>query len=855
MRWQAGRNRCKASFTLCAAPDLRHNEATLSVTTRSQASDTHAFARLAYGLAAASWAAFLLLTSAYALLAYLPYTFYALVKAPPYDWLAWFAARHSGLYWGLGLLTLASALICRRGAALYAHAAAVGAVGAYLYGAPVAQVSNDASALRMAFVVLLPVWTAVVISLASLRSLAARPVEGSLPFSRAVVAGVALAALFDLGTLPPAALGTSVLLHAWSVVAHVFLAVVMVGVLNLARKLAARSRYPAATLWATSWALLTAVLWHAAAKLLSTALSFEGLPAQMYALALGASASALVLGLGVLLVPTSGVTSARAGYALGIIALAAVAGVRLQPAEHDWNNVVQGVGTALAWGALAACLFLVRPRRPDYSVPALLAVLLVGGAAYSGLYSAKIFWGAALGPTDEDIVNRFREHARHSASFRLAQFWLDISPAPPCGELCQILRQHTNIRDAVELGDVRLVEQFAPRVKPPHLFVLVVDSLRPDYLGAYNPKVDFTPNFDAFARDSLVVRNVYAPYTGTTLSEPALWAGMQLLHTHYPQPFAGVNNLERLLHAYDYRMYVSMDTVLRELLTPSPHIVPLDAGKKTWNRFEGCSTFAELRRRLEERTPGRPVFFYAQPVNIHQFAVNDLPPLRGSGWVRPGFSERISYRLNQLDRCFGELMTYLKRTGLYDDSIIVVTSDHGEGSEQLGRSSHSLTIYPEMLRIPLLIRLPQALRARYRVSNAGIHSLTDLTPTLYHLLGNTELAQHPLVGRSVLLRKDAPDPPRREQLLVASDVRAVYGLLTRGGEALYVVYDSPPESFLFDLASDPDGTRNLATDALSREYNRQIVEQLQAIASFYGYRPRLFHSNPETGQAPTRAAP
>src|SRR5262249_56637696 len=63
------------------------------------------------------------------------------------------------------------------------------------------------------------------------------------------------------------------------------------------------------------------------------------------------------------------------------------------------------------------------------------------------------------------------------------------------------------------------------RTRVPHLFIVIIDSLRPDYVSAYNPRVTFTPAIGAFARDSLVMRRAYTAYSGTSLSEAGLWAG------------------------------------------------------------------------------------------------------------------------------------------------------------------------------------------------------------------------------------------------------------------------------------------------------------------------------------------
>ena len=112
--------------------------------------------------------------------------------------------------------------------------------------------------------------------------------------------------------------------------------------------------------------------------------------------------------------------------------------------------------------------------------------------------------------------------------------------------------------------------------------------MRPDFLGAYNPKVDFTPNIDGFAKDSVVFHHAYTQYAGTTLSEPAIWAGAMLLHAHYLRPFGNVNSLEKLAKTDGYKMVVSYDSVLKEILSPTDDLTKLDTDKPAWNEFEMC---------------------------------------------------------------------------------------------------------------------------------------------------------------------------------------------------------------------------------------------------------------------------
>jgi arylsulfatase A-like enzyme len=370
----------------------------------------------------------------------------------------------------------------------------------------------------------------------------------------------------------------------------------------------------------------------------------------------------------------------------------------------------------------------------------------------------------------------------------------------------------------------------------------VIDSMRPDYLGAYNPKADFTPNLDTLARDSVVVRNVWTPYAGTSLSEPAIWAGAMQLHAHFLQPFERVNSLEKLVKTDGYQMIVSYDEILREILSPSDDLVKLDTDKKLWNQLEFCSTVQQAESALDHRAgAARPIFLYTQPKNVHQFARNDLPQAKAANWpAHPGFNYRVSFELHQVDECMGGFIGWLKTRGLYDNSVIIVTSDHGDATGEFGRNSHSLVIYPEIMRVPLIMHLPKSMQGKFVHDDERVSALIDITPTLYYVLGHRPIVSNPLFGHPLLM-ETAEELHRyhRDDLFMASDVRAAYGVLADNGRYFYAIYDSPAQSYLYDLVQDPHGEHNVLTDALKKHYDEQVIEHLHTIADFYGYKPGI----------------
>jgi hypothetical protein len=805
------------------------------------------------------WGMYLVLTSVYCLLAFLPYTYFALIKAPAYAWMPWFAHHHTVLYW---LALFAAAASNRAGKKTRTDVLLFGALalgGIYLAARPfMPTLQNNWAAYRWSLIFLLPLmmtaawdlhqhWPAAEdehndISLLEYSS-------GILVAIAAAVIYVAGAAVHSHAEKVPLHFGLGRLeITGWSLLSHVLVAIIVISVLNLIRLVTRHARRPTSLRLVLNGLAIAVVIGIVLDHFLASALSFEGWPSHLYAVFF---AVALTIFFGSLVSPflSAEETPLRASksifrslllpFAVGLSILAIALPTMI--GGGDWNGVQQSTFTVLFWIVLGFCVYTLRPRRKRYSAATILAILLLTGFTYKALQATEIFWGRALGRTDDDVARAMDTYAAQDASFQLAHHILGNAREMPCGDLCRILRQYTNIRDAEAKTDVSLVEELIPTAgKRPNIFILVVDSMRPDYLGAYNPKVDFTPNLDAFARESIPLHNVFTQYAGTTLSEPTIWSGVMLLHAHYMQPFSRVNGLEKLANADGYQMVVSYDTVLSQILSPSDNLTKLDTDKALWNRFEACSTLNELARTLDARTdPSRPVLFYAQPMNVHQFARNDMPAANDPDWhSRPGFSDRIAHEVHQVDGCLGSFFSYLKSHGLYDESIIVVTSDHGDATGEFGRQGHSISIFPEVIHVPLIVHLPASMRDKLLYDDNRLSALTDITPSLYYLLGHRPIRSNPVFGRPLFAetRKEL-DSYRRTELFLASDERAVYGLLADNGRFLYTTYDYPAQSFLFDLSQDPNAEHNLLTGPLQEEYAQQVIEHLHAVADFYGYKP------------------
>jgi len=810
---------------------------------------------------------YFVVTSLYCLLAFLPYTFCAFIKTPPYAWMPWLAHHQAALYW----VAIAAALGSSWPQESWKDRKALVAFGLLVFGGAyvtlrpfLPTLQSNSAAYVWSLVSLVPLVGIALWQAGRGRS------ERELVENDGAAYGLSAAFLTALVVSLIYTVGARIRLYSdthsfrfhwpdvevalWSLISHFVVAVAVLSTLNLVLLIAAkRSALRRVLVGALVALVLTLVL----TRFLGNAMSFDGWAAYLYASAFSLTLTLwgfwLVQPLLTPILRRSGDASLPAqGDKLSFrqsiivwIAMVAITllalGSRWLIGGEDWNGFVEGAGALLFWIAMSLCLYRLRPTRVKYSAVVIVGTLLASIFVYKGLQATEIFWGKPLGSTDDEISLKLEQYGADDASFLLAHHMLGNGRGEACGDLCRIMREYTNVRDTRTQTEVRLVDDLSATPGPrPNIFVFVVDAMRPDYLGAYNPRVDYTPNLDAFARDSVVFHNAYSQYAGTSLSEPALWSGAMMLHAHYLEPFSKVNGLEKLVRADKYRMIVSMDEVLKEILSPTDNLVKLDMDKQLWNQLEIGSTVRQAEAALDAQASStQPVFFYDQPKNVHQFARNDVPSPTSQHWQSPaGMNARITYEVHWVDARLGDFFGYLKQLGMYDNSIIIVTSDHGDATGEFGRSSHSTSIWPEIMKVPLIVHVPAKMREHLVYDDSRLSTLTDITPTLYYLLGHRPVRKNPVYGRPLFAetRQELDDYPKQDVLL-ASDVRAVYGILTADGRYLYTTYDSPAQSYLFDLAADPNAEHNILTAPIKQRYDEEIIEHLQLIGDFYGYKP------------------
>jgi arylsulfatase A-like enzyme len=231
------------------------------------------------------------------------------------------------------------------------------------------------------------------------------------------------------------------------------------------------------------------------------------------------------------------------------------------------------------------------------------------------------------------------------------------------------------------------------------------------------------------------------------------------------------------------------------------------------------------------------VFAYSLPQDIHVSVITREGARAVDEERYDGFYAPVASRVRRFDACFGAFIDDLKARGTYDQSIVIVTADHGDSLGEEGRMGHAYTLYPEVVRVPLIVHVPPALRERYTWDVTRPAFTTDLAPTLYRLLGHEPVAPQPFFGESLaaLVGQARPAPRNR---MVAASYGSVYGALLNGATQLYVADAIQRREMAFTIGDGAAPGEALAvTPVLRREGGEVIRATVEALARQYQFTP------------------
>lgn len=336
----------------------------------------------------------------------------------------------------------------------------------------------------------------------------------------------------------------------------------------------------------------------------------------------------------------------------------------------------------------------------------------------------------------------------------------------------------------------------------PNVFIYLIDTLRAGHLSCYGYSRQTSPHIDAFSTTGILFENCFAAASWTKPAVGSILTGL------YPNKHRAEDKKDRL--SSDVMMLAE---VLKAKGYGTIHITPNVNTSKEVNFNQGVDFYTFSRggshidnfyhsseylnsefKEILAHNPSlkdKPLFAFLHTVDPHdpytpkkpflKFKRNDLE----KGREKLGIPDYIRLRKNNQglsvddidyikslydceifhnDYYFGRFIHILKENKLYENSIIILVSDHGEQFDEHHSLFHGSSIYNEEIHVPLIIRFPGAEQA-----NSRIHtyiSQVDIFPTILDYLG----IEVPARVDGVSLFKSMKQPEIRRSLFIKQEL-------------------------------------------------------------------------------------
>lgn len=391
-----------------------------------------------------------------------------------------------------------------------------------------------------------------------------------------------------------------------------------------------------------------------------------------------------------------------------------------------------------------------------------------------------------------------------------------------------------------------------------NVILISADTLRPDHLGCYGYGVDTSPAIDELCGDAVRFDRAFTAAPSTLPSHASLFTGL-LPFQHRASRSAGLPLPDDA---------VTLAEVLRDHGYDTAAFVDGGQMDPVWGVGQGFEVYSSVPRRRLRRTVDNGIRWIDSRrrsgrsflLLLHSYEVHHpyTPPARfirtlGSDYQGPlpwrihvGLLRQVNKgnflldrrdlqhvvslydaEIRSLDEALGRLIDYLRRTGQYDDTLLILVSDHGEEFGEHGQVGwHAHTLYNELLRVALVLKLPASSYAGSVVGDTV--SLLDVYPTVLEVLGLPAARQPD--GGTLLDALRGGRPPWTTA--VSEQEYGIAGVAIQSRRWKFL------DSRLYDLVADPGET----TDVARRYPGMRAI--LEAKLREYLARPALAFAEP-----------
>jgi arylsulfatase A-like enzyme len=415
----------------------------------------------------------------------------------------------------------------------------------------------------------------------------------------------------------------------------------------------------------------------------------------------------------------------------------------------------------------------------------------------------------------------------------------------------------------------------AEQEKRPNIVLISIDSLRADHLGCYGYSRNTSPVIDQLARTGILFPNTFSTSSWTLPAHVSMLTSLDMpTHGVIKDDLKMGDNVKTLAQVLKNNGYATAGFISSvfvhgiygfdrgfdtyEDLSSEPWIVKRnpDSPNVTEAIFSSVddTTSPRLTRRvaqwLRENKKKAPVFLFVHYFDVH---FDYAPPQPYRDMFDPDYTGTVSARnffynedinpnmsrndldhvialydgeIRFVDEHIGKLLDLLKENCLDQNTILIITSDHGDEFFEHGHKGHQYTLYDEVLRIPLIIHWPGHLPEGKTAT--GMAGIIDIMPTVLDLAGINP--PDTMMGTSLRTRIFGDDSGHSRSLLGElhcwdSDSH-LFSLRT---ETAKIIYDSAHDkTAVYDLEKDPGEHRDVADDAGSRTPRKELEQQLHA---------------------------
>jgi arylsulfatase A-like enzyme len=361
-----------------------------------------------------------------------------------------------------------------------------------------------------------------------------------------------------------------------------------------------------------------------------------------------------------------------------------------------------------------------------------------------------------------------------------------------------------------------------------NVVLFLIDTLRADRVGAYGYARPTSPFMDALADQGVLFEQCYAPAPWTLPSV------VSMLTSTWPCDHGVLVDGDRV----DERIELLAQKLKRAgyataSFYSNPYAGPvssLDRGYDVCRQQRG--TDGPVVDAWLDTVGDQPFFIYIHNIEPHNpYDAPDNTALQDEAMGRIAEvqeSIRVLYdaAVRLADERVGSVIDVLKRRGLWENTLFVALSDHGEEFADHGGWLHDQSVYEELIRVPLIVRFPEDAWRGKRVQQAV--TLVDLVPTLGEYLrrpdlfegcrgssvmplvsGSSPVGAHPMAVVSMRINKKKYYRPYKE-------TRGDFNVVVRDGHWKAIWNREIGTIELYDLASDPRERIGLVT----REHER-----------------------------------